>query len=886
LQKNRSIYTSDILIILKIYAPDSYHISIWDPKNKITNDSSLCFSTPETDDFKVLIYVPSVKEYYCRKSLLEYDLVLDFSKTLKNIFSLKHKLNYINNPSGKMRWLYLDENRKATFLKFYNIGSLKASLNAFLIKSIFELNLQILIRSGSFKIHYKDELKIKNVIDSFPRLNYSLFLGTEGSNRTALLELSDKNEDAFFYKIPISHKSKLSVANEKRFLKNIQNNSFKSFKVPKFINSNHKDVLITKGFKHNGVKRSSKFTESHYTVIQEITLNTKQFSGLKDSPYWLEIENILLKLKKQNTFSREVNLIEQLKLDLSNNELIHTCLSHGDFTPWNMYVTPKNLQIYDWEMAEDQMPILFDLFHFYFQTGVFVNHSSYSKIKTSILKTCEHSKIRNLVDLFKIKLDFYLKLYILKQSAKYFFEFQNERYLTKQQKWHMNILSDAIKDSCLFTDIIEHRSSFIDDLNDEMQSLSHTYLKLLNPEITKLSKNSDLDILIDPKALNHLTKFCKNHSYVDKVNIYTKSFMSSVDIYLKDQGFLAIDFIHSFKRKHIHFLNPSILLSSASNNAKGYKIPNPKLDFEYTYLFYQLNGSSVPTKYQKHFLELSIEKGNKILKYIQRKYDLDQYSKEELMVFNPEIRSKILRKINKLSFNSGAQFIQNCFLYVSDAFYDLINRQGMVITLSGVDGAGKTTIIEKIKRELENKYRKEVVLQRHRPGILPILSAIKHGEIKAEEIAAVTIPRQGKNNNIVSSLARFTYYFSDYLIGQFYVFFKYTLRGKLVLYDRYYFDFINDSKRSNIQLNPLFIKSLYRFIFKPQLNFFLYADASIILGRKKEMDEKQIVRITKLYKDLFTQLNNQNYNEVYKSIENIKIEDTVSQIFKSYHQSA
>jgi hypothetical protein len=110
--------------------------------------------------------------------------------------------------------------------------------------------------------------------------------------------------------------------------------------------------------------------------------------------------------------------------------------------------------------------------------------------------------------------------------------------------------------------------------------------------------------------------------------------------------------------------------------------------------------------------------------------------------------------------------------------------------------------------------RKRVVVIRHRPSLLPILSAWSKGKTAAEKEAAETLPRQGQNKSFFSSVFRFSYYYTDYLFGQFYVYFKHVLRGDVVLYDRYYFDFINDSLRSNITLPKWILKSGYTFLLK------------------------------------------------------------------------
>ena len=204
-----------------------------------------------------------------------------------------------------------------------------------------------------------------------------------------------------------------------------------------------------------------------------------------------------------------------------------------------------------------------------------------------------------------------------------------------------------------------------------------------------------------------------------------------------------------------------------------------------------------------------------------------------------------------------------------------------IITLSGVDGAGKTTILREFTDLLQSKYNKNVKELRHRPSILPILSAIKHGKEKAEKKTMEVLPRTGKNRSKLSSYIRFYYYLLDYIFGQWIIYFKYTRKGVIIIYDRYYFDFINDAQRTNINLNSNFIKFFYRFVFKPEMNIFLFASPEIILGRKQEMDEQSILLLTKKYKKLFEEFD-KNKKEQYISIENINKAITLNLIENIY----
>ena len=209
------------------------------------------------------------------------------------------------------------------------------------------------------------------------------------------------------------------------------------------------------------------------------------------------------------------------------------------------------------------------------------------------------------------------------------------------------------------------------------------------------------------------------------------------------------------------------------------------------------------------------------------------------------------------------------------------NKRVNIITFSGVDGAGKTTILREFTELLQTKYDREVVEIRHRPSVLPILSAIKHGKKEAEKKTMEVLPRTGSNKSKLSSYIRFFYYLTDYVLGQWVIYFKYTRQGKVIIYDRYYFDFINDARRTNINLESGFVKFFYKFVFKPDMNIFLYAPPEVILSRKQEMDEESIIDLTKKYRDLFDEFGKMSKDQ-YTSIENINKEKTMKTIEDIY----
>lgn len=230
--------------------------------------------------------------------------------------------------------------------------------------------------------------------------------------------------------------------------------------------------------------------------------------------------------------------------------------------------------------------------------------------------------------------------------------------------------------------------------------------------------------------------------------------------------------------------------------------------------------------------------------------------------------------------NRGLKGLKNRLEYWLDTVSRVRQSKGEIITISGVDGAGKSTIIENLAHMLDKKFRRRIIILRHRPSLLPILSVWSKGKKKAHEAVMSRLPRTGRNNNSISSIIRFSYYYIDYLIGQWFVYIKYLLRGYTVIYDRYYFDFINDGKRSNLSIPKWLTRFGYRFLLKPKYNFFLYAAPEIILKRKQELDRETILTLTQDYLTLFREFDKKR-REIYLPIENLNIENTLNIIQKN-----
>lgn len=876
-------YISDLNVLIRLFGQVPTHIQVWDPEERIYPDQSWSKVESFNKSFSVLIVMPSSTGAPPNEKPELFQLVLNFSNHKLKHLSNNAELKYISNSSGYMRWLYPAENTTASFTQFFSAATVKSKLLKWGFKVLCALHLDSYFLSNKLEVHSMPPFSFANLIDSFSLSNYSFYMGSQGVNRTALMQGYSATYGDLFLKIAVNANSLKSLEREKRALNKVNQFGFEYIKLPEVKPSNYPNVLVTTAFGNHSGRRSNDFTKLHGKAMIEIVQKSIRFYRLAESPFWLEIQNQVALVQSSKVTAKMKSLIQTLFNQIQQNESFYTSMAHGDFTPWNMFVSSQQLNVYDWELADGQYPLFYDLFHFHFQNGVMVKQHNYKQIEQVINSVCMRPSVQELVHTYQLDISLYFQMYVLKSALKNVLENANNTKINYENAQLRDALIAAMEANCSYSEL-NHRKLFIYEFDRELKKYAHGYLKLLFPDIMDLSSSSDLDIALRKSSVSQLVHYVKSHALVKKTAIRTKSFMTIIEIQFKNGEFLSIDLIHQFKRKSLVFSNIENLLLNVVPNSKGYMIPLAEHDFEYAALFYLLNNAPIPLKYIRFYdLQYTLE-GNPILFNFKERFGLSKFSNEEVINGSKEVSNTLLMQSRKTAFLSGWRGMKNFIYYLNDLIIDLTNNRGVMLTLSGVDGAGKSTVIQLMKKELEDTYRKKVVLLRHRPGILPILSSFIYGKEKAEYKASITIPRKGDNKSLLSSVLRFSYYYVDYLFGQFFVFLKYTSRGTVVLYDRYYFDFINDASRSNIRLNNKWIERLYYFIFKPDLNIFLYETPEVILKRKQEMNASQIIQISGNYRRFFHKMNTEKGDASFKCIRNRNLDSTLIEVFEMYQK--
>ena len=178
---------------------------------------------------------------------------------------------------------------------------------------------------------------------------------------------------------------------------------------------------------------------------------------------------------------------------------------------------------------------------------------------------------------------------------------------------------------------------------------------------------------------------------------------------------------------------------------------------------------------------------------------------------------------------------------------------GSMIAVVGPDGVGKTTFIELLRQELSHilvKNGDAILVSHFRPNVLPNIKKLLSGKNYDPSTEDFANPHRAKPAALGSSIIRMTYYWLDYVLGYCLVIHRKCAQGNVLIFDRYFYDFIVDPYRSRIKL-PKRLRLLFLMMTpEPDVVFFLNCEAATIYKRKQELTKEEIARQLEAYKKL------------------------------------
>ena len=364
---------------------------------------------------------------------------------------------YMLNPDGTIRWIYPASLKEPTFLNFYSTSSFRAKVLSGIIKFAFFIKQSHRIQSGELKLTIADSSRLGKVLQTCNYTGFSIFTGTVGENRKAVIEIHNSEALFMFVKIALTESAQALIRNEAKSLQYLNSYEFKGLVIPELLRNNEQDTIGLSNIKPKNFQQDLHLSGIHVKALSElynISSTQKRWSELdtlqecKDILHTLledyEEVNTLDKSKVQKLSDKIVQLTTILKNDDAE---LTVAIAHGDFTPWNMYSANHVLHLFDWELSQSEMPLLYDLFHFIFQSEVMIKRSNYTVIYDEITKLITMKRVEGLLREFKIDLNKSYIFYLVYTITYYLDKYIKQKHLHEQVFWLMNVWEDAVNDA-------------------------------------------------------------------------------------------------------------------------------------------------------------------------------------------------------------------------------------------------------------------------------------------------------------------------------------------------------------------------------------------------------------------------------------------------------
>ena len=322
----------------------------------------------------------------------------------------------------------------------------------------------------------------------------------------------------------------------------------------------------------------------------------------------------------------------------------------------------------------------------------------------------------------------------------------------------------------------------------------------------------------------------------------------------------------------------------------GIRVLERQYGFCYDFFKEMLHKGNAKAKYCEAFLSAAKEdeariKEEVIACYSFATWDLlsQLHSMEQLNSSGRQIRSLLLQSMQSIS------SVLRKIAYQSKRFGRLFQpRPGYVIVVEGTDGSGKSAIIQAITPWLNEGFHNSVVYKHLRPHMLPDIAVLLGKRDAKEKVDVVSNPHAGTPSGFVGSFVRWLYYMQDYTWGYLVkVWSKIRIRSYVYIFDRYYYDYYIDPRRSSTKLPHWILRLGELCIPKPDIILCLGGDPEKIYARKPETSLEEVKRQTDELKRFAAKRKNAVWIDTTQPIENsirdakTAIVNVMSQRFKN-----
>jgi len=369
---------------------------------------------------------------------------------------------------------------------------------------------------------------------------------------------------------------------------------------------------------------------------------------------------------------------------------------------------------------------------------------------------------------------------------------------------------------------------------------------------------NDLDLLVDPKQLRDAERILFRVMRDCGGAMHNRAEFSPVSLFFcdpRDGTQFHVDLFRDLKWRGFRLLRTEDVLSRVRryNNMWVISLPDEAVLNLLTRLVF---GGYVKDKYKpsiRQVFEASAEQSLSILAAATNG-TLARQLHDWVLAENwtaiedatPTVRKAVFRNALRTPFDTTGSLLYDARRLLAR----WVHTPGLAIVLAGPDGCGKTSVGVELTKRLAGTFYEEYTTHVHwKPRLLKSMAdaANPFGTPRTDPHAK---PVRGPLMNI----AYFTAHSLEIPPAWLLRVRPRLFRNKMVIIDRYYYDFMVDPRRFRIRVSDRWAWLMYRFMPKPGLVIGLTAPVDVIQSRKREVPPEETARQCVAYQKVIDHL--------------------------------
>ncbi len=402
-------------------------------KIEFSNDTNYMLRLSKNRDIKYIF----IQVHNKKQAIKNFGMPNDY-------YSIKYGV--LANRDGSIRFLTSDGYDAEGIANLYNPTAIISRIKLKVLRLLQLFRLQAKLYNFNITLTIDNRLKLFSILSQQDLMYSSFYFGVRGSERSVLVCYRDEKRVTKYIKIPMNDKAKELLQKEYSATKQLDDYSIRSIRYPQIEIADQ--ILLISSLSDKIRRTINKPTVSHYRYLVEILLASKGEKRISEISAATHSFNII---EETSQFRDEPmkylhSQLLKVKDDIDVDGKLITYYAHGDFTPWNMFFSKSILCVYDWEMANHNMPFMYDLIHFVAQSNILVYRKNSDLILKLIYMNINKLLAFSGISISPNQIDLYIKMYLIIVASKYLFIYNHQKEeLVEQAYWLVDFWCNAIE---------------------------------------------------------------------------------------------------------------------------------------------------------------------------------------------------------------------------------------------------------------------------------------------------------------------------------------------------------------------------------------------------------------------------------------------------------